>query len=87
MSGCHFVNGTIVHHRTLSFDLDMFTEVDDEYWQPEDPAQAFRQPAGVPSRIEAFTLWVKLTQIVAFVLRTIVCRLHILHSIILIEIF
>jgi hypothetical protein len=56
----------------LSFDLDLPLEVDDEYWEHEDPAQAFKQPEGKPCSITAFVLFIRLTQIKAFALRTIV---------------
>ncbi|KAF8910393.1 fungal-specific transcription factor domain-containing protein [Mucidula mucida] len=53
------------------YDIDLPLEVDDEYWEAEEPSRAFRQPPGVPSRITAFNLWLKLTQIVAFTMRTV----------------
>lgn len=58
-----------------SFDLDLPIEVDDEYWQTEDPALAFKQPPGKPSKIVHLVYWIKLTQIAAFALRTLVCFL------------
>lgn len=56
----------------FSFDLDMPVECDDEYWTSPDPDQAFRQPEGKPSTVCYFTLYLKLIQIHAFALRTIV---------------
>ncbi|KAK0460990.1 fungal-specific transcription factor domain-containing protein [Desarmillaria tabescens] len=53
------------------FDVDLPVEVDDEYWEPEDPNMAFRQPPDVPCTITAFNLFIKLSQIVAFTTRTI----------------
>ncbi|THU95658.1 hypothetical protein K435DRAFT_966309 [Dendrothele bispora CBS 962.96] len=53
------------------FDLELPLEVDDEYWETEDPSAAFKQPEGVPCKITAFNLWIKLTQIIAFALRTL----------------
>ena len=47
-------------------------EVDDEYWEHDDPNLAFQQPAGKPALITAFVYWVRLSQISAFVLRTLV---------------
>ncbi|KIY53936.1 hypothetical protein FISHEDRAFT_68311 [Fistulina hepatica ATCC 64428] len=47
------------------FDVEMPLEVDDEYWEAEDPTMAFKQPEGVPSRIRAFTLYIKLACIVS----------------------
>ncbi|KAF5363184.1 hypothetical protein D9758_008334 [Tetrapyrgos nigripes] len=53
------------------YDLDLPLEVDDEYWEHSDPAQAFRQPPGKPSTVSAFILTLKLNKILAFALRTI----------------
>ncbi|KAJ6593970.1 fungal-specific transcription factor domain-containing protein [Mycena capillaripes] len=50
------------------FDLDLCLEVDDEYWESEPP---FRQPSGVPCRFTYFNLWLRLSQIVTFTVRTI----------------
>lgn len=57
----------------LSFDIDLPTEVDDEYWENEhDPEQAFKQPPGKPSLLSYFVCFIKLNQILAIALRTIV---------------
>ncbi|KAH7926730.1 hypothetical protein BV22DRAFT_1008428 [Leucogyrophana mollusca] len=53
------------------FDVELPLEVDDEYWEPEDPDRAFQQPEGVPSKIAAFNSYLKLTKIAAYALRTI----------------
>ncbi|KAF8893810.1 fungal-specific transcription factor domain-containing protein [Infundibulicybe gibba] len=53
------------------YDLDMPLEVDDEYWETDDPDLAFQQPAGVPSHITFFNHFIRLTQIMAFSLKTI----------------
>lgn len=45
---------------------------DDEYWTHPDPAQAFKQPATRPSTLAYFNLLLKLVQIHALALRTIV---------------
>ena len=58
-----------------SFDLALPIECDDEYWDPEDPTQAFKQPAGKPSLVSAFVSMIKLQQIQACTLRTVVSRL------------
>jgi len=55
-----------------SFDLDYPLEVDDEFWKEEDPKQSPKQPLGKPSLITAFNLLLKLYQIQALTLRTIV---------------
>ncbi|KAJ7587342.1 fungal-specific transcription factor domain-containing protein [Mycena floridula] len=53
------------------FDLDLPIECDDEYWEHPDPALAFKQPPGQPSRIAYFILSIKLMKLLAFSLRTI----------------
>lgn len=55
-----------------SFDLDLPTECDDEYWLHPDPEQVFKQPPGKPSSIAFFNCYIRLHQILAFALRTIV---------------
>lgn len=56
-----------------SFDVDLPTEVDDEYWENEhEPEQAFKQPPGKPSLLSYFISLIKLIQILAVALRTIV---------------
>jgi len=55
-----------------SFDLDLPVECDDEYWSPSDPKDAFKQPPGKPSKMSYFIAYLKLSQILAFALRTIV---------------
>ena len=57
-----------------SFDLELPLEVDDDYWEHPDASQAFKQPPGMPSSISFFNCFLKLTQILAFALRTIVSR-------------
>ena len=53
-------------------DVDPPLIVDDEYWATDDPGLAFQQPPGKPSRVEAFWLWLKLTRIGTFAVRTLV---------------
>ncbi|TFK75372.1 hypothetical protein BDN72DRAFT_810971 [Pluteus cervinus] len=53
------------------FDLDLPLDVDDEYMETTDPALAFKQPPGVPSKLSAFILLIKLMQILAFTMKTI----------------
>ncbi|KAF7348956.1 Zn(2)-C6 fungal-type domain-containing protein [Mycena venus] len=56
------------------FDIELPTECDDEYWEnDEDPALAFRQPPGKPSRVAFFNSYLRLNNILAFVL-------HLLYS-------
>ena len=56
-----------------SFDIDFPLEVDDEYWEnPLDPERAFVQPPNKPSTSSFFVSYSKLSQILGFILRTIV---------------
>ena len=43
-------------------DLDYPIACDDEYWDHPDPARAFKQPEGRPSRIDFLISVIKLTQ-------------------------
>ncbi|OCH92284.1 hypothetical protein OBBRIDRAFT_791396 [Obba rivulosa] len=56
--------------RQEDIDLDLPVEVDDEYWENEDPELAFRQPPDKPSKISFFVSWIKLSQIIARALET-----------------
>ncbi|KAF9482139.1 hypothetical protein BDN70DRAFT_875432 [Pholiota conissans] len=53
------------------YDVDYPIECDDEYWEPDDAEQAFKQPSGKPSTITAFVRILKLFEILAFALRTL----------------
>lgn len=66
------VNSSYWDSLFYSFDVDLPVEVDDAYWETEDPNMAFRQPPDVPCTVTAFNLFIKLSQIVAFTTRTIV---------------
>lgn len=58
----------------VSFDLDLPLEIDDEYWEGrQDSEKIFEQPRNIPSRIAAFNHFIRLTQIMAFTMRTMVC--------------
>lgn len=63
-------------HRLLnvlcSFDAEYPVAVDDEYWETSSPHTDFVQPPGVPSKISLFVTLLKLTRIVANVLKTVV---------------
>jgi hypothetical protein len=63
---------TLTTNLDPSFDLDLPVECDDEYWSPPDPKDAFKQPPGKPSKMSYFIAYLKLSQILAFALRTIV---------------
>ena len=58
-----------------SIDLDLPTEVDDEYWENDDPELAFRQPEGKPALVASFNQWIKLSHIIAYALKTLVSYL------------
>ncbi len=55
-----------------SIDLDLPIACDDEYWLNPNPELAFKQPEGKPSTVTFFNCALRLTQIHAFALRTIV---------------
>lgn len=59
-------------HFNGSFDVDFPVECDDEYWEHPDPEKSFKQPLDQPSKISYFIAYLKLTQILAFALRTVV---------------
>ncbi|KAJ7703127.1 fungal-specific transcription factor domain-containing protein [Mycena rosella] len=50
------------------FDLDPLLELNDDLWESDRPTQ---QPPDVPCRITCFNLWLRLSQIVTFTVRTI----------------
>ncbi|KAJ8457125.1 hypothetical protein ONZ45_g18441 [Pleurotus djamor] len=53
------------------YDVEYPLEVDDEYWTPEDPDLAFKQPPGTISKMTAFNLMLKLVEILAVALRAL----------------
>ncbi|KAF9463753.1 fungal-specific transcription factor domain-containing protein [Collybia nuda] len=53
------------------FDLDMPIECDDVYWEHRDPQQCFKQQSKRPSVITYFCLYIRLSQILATVLRSV----------------
>ena len=55
-----------------SFDLALPTECDDEYWLTPEGEPLFKQPPGKPSKVTAFVYMLRLGQILAFSMRTIV---------------
>ncbi|KAL0065404.1 Gypsy retrotransposon integrase-like protein 1 [Marasmius tenuissimus] len=56
---------------TDDFDVPLPIECDDEYWETEDPEQAFRQPPDKPCTISYWFAFLKLLDIVGFAQRTI----------------
>jgi len=61
----------------LSYDLDFPLEVDDEYWDTGDSETNFKQPNHLPSKITAFNQFIKLSEIIAFTTKTLVCQVPI----------
>ncbi|KAF8973212.1 fungal-specific transcription factor domain-containing protein [Flammula alnicola] len=62
----------IAEEERYSFDLDFPLEVDDEYLEAnKNQHERFKQPPGVPSTMTAFVQLIKLTQIMAFAMRTL----------------
>ena len=53
-------------------DLGLPIECDDEYWLSSDSERPFQQPRGKPSKICFFTNYIRLCQILAFAVRTVV---------------
>ena len=54
-------------------DAELPLAVDDEFWETDDPRTAFRQPEDRPARqVAPFILWLRLTEITAFVLMHLV---------------
>ena len=58
-----------------SFDLALPTECDDEYWFTPEGEPSFEQPPDKPSTVTAFVYALKLGQILAFAMRTVVSGL------------
>ena len=55
-----------------SFDIEPPVQCDDEYWEiDENSYVTFNQPPGKPSYITAFIAHLKLTEILAFAMRTL----------------
>ncbi|KAI0316023.1 fungal-specific transcription factor domain-containing protein [Amylostereum chailletii] len=50
-------------------DVELPLDVDDEFWESDDPTQAFRQPPEKPSLVKAYILWLGLTEITAEVVK------------------
>lgn len=70
----------VVWHLARSFDIDLPTECDDEFWTNTEPELAFKQPPGKPSKVAFFNCYVRLHQILAFAMRTIVRLLSALFA-------
>ncbi|KAJ7478680.1 fungal-specific transcription factor domain-containing protein [Mycena galericulata] len=53
------------------YDLDYPAECDDEYWETDDPAMAFKQPPGKPSVVSYTIAYLKLIEIIGVAQQTI----------------
>ena len=62
----------LTHLRVTSFDTDLPSNCDDEYLGHPDPEKAFKQPPGIPSKMDYFISMIRLNQILAFSQRTLV---------------
>ena len=58
--------------RLTSFDTDLPSSCDDEYLEHPDPEKAFKQPPGIPSKMDYFISMIRLNQILGFAQRTLV---------------
>ena len=58
--------------RVTSFDTDLPSNCDDEYLEHPDPEMAFKQPSGIPSKMDYFISMIRLNQVLAFAQRTLV---------------
>jgi hypothetical protein len=56
----------------ISFDVEFPIECDDEYWETNDPALAFKQPPGIPSKLSYFIHTTRLRQIQMKAIRSLV---------------
>ncbi|KAH9992244.1 fungal-specific transcription factor domain-containing protein [Russula compacta] len=54
-----------------NYDVDLPVECDDEYWENDDPALAFKQPPGRPSHVVYFNHLIKINLLHSHALRTI----------------
>lgn len=72
------IQSRLIKDTIFSIDVEFPLEVDDDFWVPADPSlPTFVQPEGKPSAITGFVCMLKLNQIIAQTLRTIVCDVSI----------
>ena len=58
-----------------SFNAEYPLEVDDDFWENDDPQLAFVQPSDKPSTVITFNLWLRLTDFAASTLQSLVSPL------------
>ena len=56
--------------------MDLPLSCDDEYLEHPDPEKAFKQPRGIPSKMDYFISMIRLSQMLAFSQRTLVRNLN-----------
>ena len=56
--------------------MDLPLNCDDEYLEHPDPEKAFKQPPGIPSKMDYFISMIRLSQILGFSQRTLVRNLN-----------
>jgi hypothetical protein len=57
-----------------SFTAEYPLEIDDDFWENDDPQLSFQQPLDKPSSVTAFNLWLQLTDFTASALHCFVSR-------------
>ena len=72
MSSSIFLAHGLIHLRVTSFDTDLPSSCDDEYLEHPDPEKAFKQPPGIPSKMDYLISMIRLNQMLAFSQRTLV---------------
>ncbi len=58
-----------------SFNAEYPLEVDDDFWENDNPQLAFVQPSDKPSTVIAFNLWLRLTDFAASTSQSLVSLL------------
>jgi hypothetical protein len=63
-----------------SFNAEYPLEVDDDFWENDNPQLAFVQPSDKPSTVITFNLWLRLTDFAASTLQSVVSSLFYVSS-------
>jgi hypothetical protein len=74
-SGCFlicFISWVSIKSTSSSYDVELPIECDDEYWDHPDLALNFKQPSGKPSSMSFFLCYLRLHDILAAAMRTLV---------------
>ncbi|KAF8142796.1 fungal-specific transcription factor domain-containing protein [Mycena galopus ATCC 62051] len=67
--GASMTQGRTCTTQYEDIDADLLIECDDEFWETEDPARAFVQPAGKPARSTFYNCYLRLSNILAVALK------------------